>query len=222
MALVISAMLLVACSDSGSTAPTSAPVTTGAPVTTTTTVKAATTTVRPTTTAKRPPTTRPTPPTTVRKVTLGPGVKPAVVRGLQAGVSSYTAAFVKAAANPPNPNLPALVASSTPNSPTRRNAQKTIANLAAKGQALGPDSQGETIVEVITRVDSVLGNNALVKTCNYNATVQYEVATGRVVDDKKFSATNTALLVRGADGRWRIDTFQTGRDQHEVAKNPCS
>lgn len=95
-----------------------------------------------------------------------------------------------AAANPPNPDHPALAETST--GPLLEGVRSNLADLAARGVATrkGEQTTNNPLVVRLT------GNVAVIEDCGVDADVQYDLETGAVVDDSVLTGKSVAKLVK--------------------------
>ncbi len=140
---------------------------------------------------------------------------------LQAAVDAYDAAYTAATAAPGDPASPALLEATT-DGVLRDNVQAVIANRQAAGQALRPGRAGIVLDWSVDEVVSSTPTEAVVRACYFDAAELYVVATGEVVDDTQVAGHDQILLVKGDDGRWRVDSGGPVGDEAPAAVNPCA
>ena len=119
-------------------------------------------------------------------------------------VEAYLAAmsaFDQATADPPNPDHPALAAT------TVDPALTEVSNLAATWKGFGQALRyPEDSVHEITPLSVEIGGaTATIETCNVDDGVLYEPATGRVLNDSVTTAHDRATMTF-ADGTWKLTT----------------
>lgn len=169
-----------------------------------------------TTTAKGAATTSPASGSTVgTTATTGTTAMPGTSADQQVIIDAYLnamAAFDQATADPPNPDHPALAATTI--DPVLTQVRNLAASWKGFGQALRyPPNSVHKITPLTVQID---GETATIETCNVDDGVLYEPATGRVVNDKVSTAHDRATMKR-VDGVWKLSTREQVQKWEGVA-----
>lgn len=128
----------------------------------------------------------------------------AVIDAYLAGVDAFYAA-----ANPPNPDHPALADTST--GPLLEGVRANLADLAARGVAIrkGEQTSQHPVVK------RVAGRAAVIEDCAVDADVQFDIETGAIVDDSVVFARVTVRLVKRT-------TWLVAERTAEELEEPCA
>lgn len=133
----------------------------------------------------------------------------------QAVIDAYGAAmsaFDQATADPPNPEHPALLATTV--DPVLTEVQNLASSWKGFGQALRYPA--ESVHRIDTIAVTVDGDAAVIETCNVDDGVLYEPATGRVLNDKVSTAHDRATMTL-VDGTWMLTTREQVQKWEGVA-----
>lgn len=115
--------------------------------------------------------------------------------------SAAMAAFDQATADPPNPDHPALAATTV--DPVLTEVRNLAASWKGFGQALRyPQNSVHEITTLSVEID---GETATIETCNVDDGILYEPASGRVLNDKITTAHDRATMTL-VDGTWKLTT----------------
>lgn len=154
------------------------------------------------------PTTSSAPPTTSTSLVDD---QPSEVSEEQAVIDAYLAAIdaFYEAANPPDPHHPALEATHTGD--VLASVKESLRELNEQGLALRRGDSSTTNPLVLTLTDKA----AIVEDCATDADIQFDRATGEVVDDTSVVGRFTARLVRQA-GTWLVAAVE-----FEELEEPC-
>lgn len=119
-------------------------------------------------------------------------------------VDAYLAAmeaFDQATADPPNPDHPALAATTV--DPVLTEVRNLAASWKGFGQALRyPQNSVHEITPLTVEID---GETATIETCNVDDGILYEPASGRVLNDKITTAHDRATMTL-VGGTWKLTT----------------
>lgn len=110
-------------------------------------------------------------------------------------------AFDQATANPPNPEHPALAATTV--DPVLTEVRNLAASWKGFGQALRYPANSVHRIETLSV--EINGDTATIETCNVDDGILYEPATGRVLNDKVTTAHDRATMTLVA-GDWKLTT----------------
>jgi len=110
-------------------------------------------------------------------------------------------AFDQATADPPNPDSPALLATTI--DPVLTEVRNLASSWKGFGQALRYPAN--SVHRIDTLSVEVAGNTATIETCNVDDGVLYEPATGKVLNDKVTTAHDKATMTL-VDGSWKLAT----------------
>ncbi len=110
-------------------------------------------------------------------------------------------AFDQATADPPNPDSPALLATTI--DPVLAEVRNLASSWKGFGQALRYPANSAHRIDALSV--EVVGNTATIETCNVDDGVLYEPATGKVLNDKVTTAHDKATMTL-VDGSWKLAT----------------
>jgi hypothetical protein len=124
--------------------------------------------------------------------------------GQQSVIDAYggaMSAFDQATADPPNPDSPALLATTI--DPVLTEVRNLASSWKGFGQALRYPAN--SLHRIDTLSVEVVGKTATIETCNVDDGVLYEPVTGKVLNDKVTTAHDKATMTL-VDGSWKLAT----------------